>query len=533
MFHLQFILQNIHFTLHVLAAFVFFAVFWLHFDAWLTKKTTQDLIKIFGFFSVSISFIASAVSLEQSLLPQVVFGHVFVEILAIVLRLVGYVLIMVGLILDPLQKKPDYSKIKSEFITLSFTLPQTLPLLPQLMVPFLSLIISGLYWRRATSGLERHLKPISFGFFVLSLFEALSLVSLLRNTLQVSLFNLAAPFGPVWIAEHVSLLIALLVIGKWVFHYLIRRIQTQLFMLFTTFIMMIFLITTVTFTTLLLQNLSSDALQHLESDVAVLQYIIDSKKAELLADAEVVAQNSQIQQAVQAKDSKKLSEITTSILLAKKQNSLVVLSQEGQVLARAEDPERIGDSLSEDVLVKQALQGQAVSSVIVKNGIVTPEVIIRSATPIQSEKGIIGTAVVSSVIDNTFVDGVKAATGLDAAVYAGDTRSATTFVTEDGKSRAIGISEKHPEITDTVLTKGEHFVGPLKVLNVTYLAAFTPLQDREGKTIGMLFVGKEQRTLLETAARSVEFTFIVSAILLVFSVIPAFVVARNLTYQMK
>jgi len=49
----------------------------------------------------------------------------------------------------------------------------------------------------------------------------------------------------------------------------------------------------------------------------------------------------------------------------------------------------------------------------------------------------------------------------------------------------------------------------------------------------MLFVGKEQTSVLQAASRSIELTFIVAVTLIVFSMIPAFLIAKYITYQVK
>jgi hypothetical protein len=47
----------------------------------------------------------------------------------------------------------------------------------------------------------------------------------------------------------------------------------------------------------------------------------------------------------------------------------------------------------------------------------------------------------------------------------------------------------------------------------------------------MLFAGEPQIALLQTASRSIELTFLVSAVLTIASIIPAFAVARYLAAQ--
>ena len=62
MLPLQFFGQNIHFAINLFAALVFFAVFWLYFDAWTNKHDVKVLAKWLGFLLVAIFVPGSASS---------------------------------------------------------------------------------------------------------------------------------------------------------------------------------------------------------------------------------------------------------------------------------------------------------------------------------------------------------------------------------------------------------------------------------------------------------------------------------------
>src|SRR3990172_7994230 len=118
----------------------------------------------------------------------------------------------------------------------------------QVLFPILGGIVAWLYLRRATVGLERHLKVVTVSFFVLSLSELLSLSSLFVKSTNVGVYQLVAPFGWLWITEHLVMLFGVGMLGKWVWNYLTQRLQPQLFMIFTSMILGIFLLTTTVFT---------------------------------------------------------------------------------------------------------------------------------------------------------------------------------------------------------------------------------------------------------------------------------------------
>lgn len=531
----QFILENAHFALNLVGALVFFAIFWLYFDAWTGRRRLKELPTLLGFLLLTLSFIVHAVYLETSLIQDTLVSEKLHFFLILILRVPAYIFIIIALIMDPLQKKPQRDSVKSRNLEIVFTPVGITILLPLavLIYPVLAVTVGILYLKRASIGLENHLKPVGIAFLVLGFYELLSVSAIFRDTSNIDIYNLVAAFGPIWIVEHVVLIVALLILGKWVFGYLLKRVQTQLFMFFTTFVLFAFLFITVTFTSLILNNLVNETLAQLETNVKVLDFALESKKAESLSDAQVVAQNPQVQQAVLDKNRTEIFEILEGILLTKGQSFLVVTDENGQVLARGEDKERVGDSLSDDALIRRSLLGEDATSIVTKDAALSPEVSVRASTPIKEGAEVIGTVMTGITVDNAFVDGVKSATGLESVIYGDNQISASTIVSADGKTRLIGLKEENSSIKEKVLIKGENLVSTASILNVPYYSAYLPLKDVDNNPVGMLFVGKRQVGVLETAGKSIEATFLIAVILLMLAIVPSYLISRYITKQLK
>ncbi len=514
------------------AALVFFAVFWLYFDAWLERKKLKDIIQWLGFLLLSVSFMLAAIHIESSILPVSVLGAGTDVFLLGITRIMGYLLLIVDLAINPLIPKPN-ERAKSKNMKILIPMATFPAISMNFLFPVLAVMVGFLYLRRATIGLEDHLKPVALVFFILSIAEVLSLGFLLQNTENVALYNLVAPFGWLWLLVHVIILVAVLILAKWVFGYLLKRFASQLFIIFTSSILFIFLITTVSFTGLLVKQLQDDAITHLNSDVKVLGYAIESKRGEAVSDAQVLAQNTQVAQYVVDKSLKPLFDLSESFLLAKKESFLTIVDENSLVLARGDDRERIKDSLSDDTLVKKGIAGQSVSSIISKDGVLAPEVSIRGVSPIKTDDKIIGAVITGTSVDNAFVDGIKRATGLEASIYGDDKISATTLLAPDNKTRLIGIAEGDNNVKSRVLGKGEAYSGSVTLLNIPYFGAYLPLKDVDNNPVGMLYVGRRQIGVLQTAAQSIELTFIVAVILLAFSIFPAYFISKFLSDQIK
>jgi hypothetical protein len=542
MLQLQFLLVNAHFTVNLLTALVCFAVSWLYFDAWLGRKDYREGTKMLGFLLLSLSFIVHATHIDQSILESPILADSLIKSLTALFRISGYIVLIIGQVVDPLQPLPEYRAksrqkgfgIKNPKVT-AFLILGAVPMIDtfSFLFPVLAIITSYLYMRRATLGLEFHLRTIGFSLMLLAVSELAGLASLFENTSNISLSKLVSSFGPLWIIEHTLLVFYFLILGRWVWSYLTKRLETQLFIVFTTLTLTIFLITAIFFTSVSLSNLRDGILKNLDINVKVLQYTINSKKAETLSDAQAISQNPEIIKAITGSDRKSLADITTATLLSKQQDILIIINQDGAILMRADDPEKLGGSMSDDPLVKRALLNERVSGVVSKEGVMAPVVSVRAASPIISDGKTIGAVLIGTTIDNAFVDGLKQATGLDASVYGDNIRSATTFVSPDGKSRWVGIKEETDAVKEDVLIDGKLYSGNVNILNISYLSAFLPIKDINDIPVGMLFVGRPEVSTIQAAGKLIEQTFLVTVILLVLSIFPAFFVSKYIIGQIK
>ncbi|MCE1229155.1 MAG: methyl-accepting chemotaxis protein, partial [Firmicutes bacterium] len=98
-----------------------------------------------------------------------------------------------------------------------------------------------------------------------------------------------------------------------------------------------------------------------------------------------------------------------------------------------------------------------------------------------------------SIINGNFElpDKLKELCGGTATLFLGDTRVSTNVLKPDGQ-RAIGTQLKGPA-REEVLGKGGKFRGENEILGETYFAAYDPIKDAEGRTIGIMYVGVKKQ----------------------------------------
>ncbi len=559
----QFIGLNLNFAVNLLAALVSFAVFWLIFDAWTVRHERREAFKWAGFLALSVGFMLRATATQAQVggfLQTISLG-------ADALRLAGYLSIVFGQVLDPLQERPTYADPLAD---LDGPIPQAAPapnpepaapapagktvkvkavahgrkpraapawafgpLAAALFLPAAALAVGALYWRRATTGLERHLRPVAYGFAGLTLFELLNGAAGLRGTTNPNLYRLVQNYGPIWWSAVAALLLAALILGRWVWRYLTKRLQSQLFIILVSETLALFLFSTVGFTFLLLQNVQNQSLTDLSTASHVLDYAVSSKQAETSAQAEAIAASAAVATAVAARDHGAVAAALADYLPKHGLTTLTVVDASGQVLLRGEDPERFGDSRSSDPLVRRGIIGEAGTSVVVRDGVVAPTVALVASSPIRDATGsVVGVALAGRALTGAFVDGVRSSTGLDSAVYGGNTRAATTLTSSSG-DRAIGIKETSPAVNTTVLTKNKSYNGVVSFQNRDYLAAFAPLRDVNNGPVGMLLVARPKDALYAAANNSVQLTFLFVVLLVFLSIYPVYRISRFLSNQLR
>src|SRR5690349_6107330 len=106
----QFLLENLHFTIYLFAALVFFAVSWLYYDAWRESPRLIEGVRVIGFLVLSISFLIAAAFLESSVLKTSLLPENQNLYIQLIPRVLGYFLILMSVLFEKLQEKPKIAE---------------------------------------------------------------------------------------------------------------------------------------------------------------------------------------------------------------------------------------------------------------------------------------------------------------------------------------------------------------------------------------------------------------------------------------
>lgn len=124
--------------------------------------------------------------------------------------------------------------------------------------------------------------------------------------------------------------------------------------------------------------------------------------------------------------------------------------------------------------------------------------------------------------DNELVDTITSMNGGVATVFRGDRRVATNIRNDDG-TRAVGTVLAAGPVYTAVITDKTPYRGEASILGADYFTAYDPMLDKDGKVVGVLFVGLKKSEALallsdlekNTGIIAVIITLVVSLLMLV------------------
>lgn len=561
---------------------------WIYLDGWLLERKWKTFLRFSGFFVLAAWSFLDAVAIDSSALSRLVS----------IVGLLGSGLVFFSLLIDPVPVKPGEKPIKffSRFweralisIPLGLgsfqdyaqntwgwlqSLPQNLldwlkafpekigggagdasqTLLkqilsffalfsanlflfifePRLLIFIFFALTTFLLWIHYSRGIQREWKYFYQGFLVLSVSSAFAIAYFWRDSQNVFLSKILSPYQAVWIIENAALFVGAALLAIWAWGFIRFRIFPQIFSGFVAISFLIFVSMTIIYTGFLLNRTQEGAIGDLETNVRTFDFALQKVKDSAILAARIAAANSQVKEAVRLNNKEALFKNLNALMFENETDFMLAVNEGGEVLMRAEDQERFGDSLAQDPVIWRALDGKAVVTIAVEEGVTLSKVTIRASSPVvdaeeSGEPRVIGAVVTGFLLDNAFVDGIKRITGLDVAVFAQNIRSASTFTIPESEFRLIGSREANREILDTVFKKKQSYTGIVSLLNQPYLAAYIPIEDVEGTTVGMFFTGRSQSALLALASDTIKRTFAISVVLMIVSVIPLRLLAGFIT----
>lgn len=134
--------------------------------------------------------------------------------------------------------------------------------------------------------------------------------------------------------------------------------------------------------------------------------------------------------------------------------------------------------------------------------------------------------------DFSIVDHIKSVSDVDATIFYGDRRASTSIYKPNG-DRAIG-TQAASEVVNTVLVKGEDYYSQdVLVNNVSYFGYYTPLKNHNNQVIGMVFVGKTRKRVIDAITSMIFWIFILIVMIGSLAFTIAMIYANSMVYSIE
>lgn len=525
---LNFWLSNIAFIVYVFCAFALFAVAWLHWDTKAIERNRIQLRKAGGLLLVSIGFIVRVFSVEPNVATVVSYAFM----------VAGLGLFAFGLYKEPilssdlkklLPEQPHHEKKQHKAHVVIPQIVLLFPLLPAALAAYAAYSLRKHY----ILGKEKEYRLLIMAFGMLAgafLLQGLRYFGGSDVILLQQVFGLGAI---AWIVEHILLLGFSVILGYWFWKFVEFRVHPELFITIASIAVALSTFTAFAYSVVLFNNAERGVLNQLEKDVRVFELAVTNLEDNAYTAARLLALNPAVSQALQKRDYQSLyKNANVYITDTRSLDAIVFTDETAQVIVNTANQSAIGQSLTNDELVLYALnKADGRVSVVTEPGILGDDLVIKAVHPVLGSEGtVVGSVQTTAVIDDAFVDKVKAQTGLEVSAYIKDRRSATTILAPNSLTRRENTQDSNAAVITNVLENGQRYAGTVNVINEAYHGAYVPLRNTNREIIGMLFVGRPTTVLLNDVSTSLQITFLASLLASALSLLPAYYLAKRIEH---
>jgi methyl-accepting chemotaxis protein len=261
-------------------------------------------------------------------------------------------------------------------------------------------------------------------------------------------------------------------------------------------------------------TLDEQNIREIQSRADLVADQFEAQKRSLTAAGFLMAVNPQVVNKIAEGDTPWLQNYAKKVMAETGLESITISDRDGKCVARGHSA-KAGDSVANQINVQKALKGEV--TVGVEAGTIV-KFSLRAGIPVRKGEEVVGCITPGFTLSSDrFVDQVKKNLDVECTIFQGDTRISTTIIKEG--QRAVGTKMDNPKVLETVIQKGQRFLGHNKILGAAYNTAYWPVVDVNGQNAGMFFIGQKrefiERVLSETHLSSLFSTVLVGLIMLI------------------
>ena len=274
----------------------------------------------------------------------------------------------------------------------------------------------------------------------------------------------------------------------------------------------------------------------MHADILAMQSVLarlqQQEQAELKHVARIVSVMLEFGNAVSEEDVPKLEEFAQAFTRQLELDSVFVTNANGVVLARGHS-DMVGDDISVRPTVTAALAGKITTGIFFDEQTAILPFTIRCVAPVYRDGVIVGTLGLGHDIGSgAYIDNLREISGMHFTLFKGGVRLVTSIKDGEG-NRIAGTEFEDSDIADAVLNGGETVIRRVTIFGEPYMAAYWPVKDFEGATVGMWSVLKPLAEQDGVRRRAVLMAITVSIAVMVVFALLANLLARKITRPIR
>lgn len=494
--------ESFSFVINLFGILVFVAMSWLYFDAIAVRRQTNVWLAGMGALVLALGFVSSIAGFLD--IKNIIFG-------------IGFGLMAIGVWLKPMSKRPEFKSSAAFFV------PTTLSFGANFLVVIGAALAGFGYFRLVSLGMERHLKRLGWGMYMLSVSFLLGLRVVFMDWADTRLVNLIGDFQLLWVLEKIFLSIGLLMVGSWVFSYLLKRFETQLSLFLGGIVILVFGSSVVMYSFVIAYGYKDLMIKQSREVVGMTEQSIRSKQAQMQSQARLLAgSQKQVNLALGSEQEiakKEVEDLAKNELL----NRILVVDEKINPLLTwgGEGVDLVNGNFVVDLQTKKQH-----ADIVVLGG----EMYLVSGAVIENNGKVIGFVILGKLLDSSFLVNVGFERSELLLWVMGELRAKTNKI-DTGLRLGIKDVSGHYEKTKELRAMTE--ANAWEIGGRKYFGVSMPMFDSRGSVLGSISTYHSTATVWREIDKHLIESYRFSMLLLGVMVLPAYLMARKLRSQIE
>ncbi len=496
-------------------SFILFA--FLYLDLYFQSKKTYALYVGFGGVLIAFSFLSSLVF-------EIYEVGAFREYIVLILQFLGLLTVASGFAREVVPVLEGKSKVKATQ-KLSVTV---LPLFASFLF-FVNFLLAGFItaknMHKVHYGKSVEFKPLLYFWWIMTFVFFLNLMSFLSNDRFPMLEIALSKYSFVWSALQVFLLVAFVMMYKWIRLFLSFRNFTKILFDIWSFSIVLCLLVSSLFLSINTSSYEKEIIGVLQNNGGMVEFNLEQIKK---SNADVLSSVISSDDIVKAFSKADTSSLERQVRFLSVENStldqIMFVDFNGRIIYNSESVDTVGNILGDNLLVNSVLEGKESQGdfFIQRSGTIVQRLVYQTIFPVFENNQFLGVVVGAKNLDFSFL-----------TLLNNFTNQEVLLLDQEGVVLSSVLKNDEILLDDTVRMSNIRELDEsgsiiMEINNSSYLGSVVEIEDRFGKKIADFIVLSSYQIVASTAQNSMYITAFYALILSLLAFVPSYFLAKKI-----